>query len=159
MGKSVRVGHWGYPLPFTNLQRFTEEPILLTPIRKVIFEHLDMEVLYDPNAKTTIVYHVYCRAMERKPCSVANGSFFRVTRNLEDFSRTAHPSWTNSSCEACSRCSVQKSVLCSCLWVFFINSQAKFIRESFWISCWVLITVPYISSNWYCILFGGRAKI
>ncbi len=70
------------PLPFTNLKRFTEEPILLTPIGKIIFEHLDMEVLYDPNAKTAVVYYVYCRAMERRPCGIANDRSFKVTQIL-----------------------------------------------------------------------------
>ncbi len=52
---------------------------MLTPIGKIIFEHLDMEVLYDPNAKMAIVYYVYCRAMERRPCGIANDRFFKVT--------------------------------------------------------------------------------
>ncbi len=57
VGKSVRFGHWGYPLP-------TLEPTLLPPIGKIIFEQLDMEVLYDPNAKTAIVSYVYYRIKE-----------------------------------------------------------------------------------------------
>ncbi len=57
---------------------------MLTPIREIIFEHFDMEVLYDPNAKTVIVYYVYCRAMERRPCGIVNGRFFKVTQNLEE---------------------------------------------------------------------------
>ncbi len=40
-----------------------------------------MAVLYDPNAKTVIVY--YYRTIERRPSGVANGRFFKVTRNLE----------------------------------------------------------------------------
>ncbi len=57
---------------------------MLTPIGKIIFEHLDMEVLYDPNAKSAIVFYVYCRAMERRPCGIPNGHFFRVTQILEE---------------------------------------------------------------------------
>ncbi len=57
---------------------------MLTPIGKIIFEHLDMEVLYDTNAKTAIVYYVYCRAMEKRPCGIANGRFFKVTQILEE---------------------------------------------------------------------------
>ncbi len=41
---------------FTNLCQFGLVPILLTPIGEVLFEHLDMAVLYDPNAKTAVVY-------------------------------------------------------------------------------------------------------
>ncbi len=59
---------------------------MLTPIGKIIFEHLDMEVSYDPNAKTAIVYYVYCRAMERRPCGIANDRSFKVTQILEEFS-------------------------------------------------------------------------
>ncbi len=57
---------------------------MLTPIGKIIFEHLDMEVLYDPNAKTDIVYYVYSRALERRPCGIVNGRFFKVKQNLEE---------------------------------------------------------------------------
>ncbi len=57
---------------------------MLTPIGKIVFKHLDMEVLYDPNAKTAIVYYVYCRVMERRPCGIANDCFFKVTQILEE---------------------------------------------------------------------------
>ncbi len=57
---------------------------MLPPIGKIIFEHLDMEVLYDPNATTVIVYYVYCRAIERRPCGIASGRFFKVIQNLKE---------------------------------------------------------------------------
>ncbi len=57
---------------------------MLTPIGKIIFEPLDMEVLYVPNAKTAIVYYVYCKAMERRPCGITNDCFFKVTQILEE---------------------------------------------------------------------------
>ncbi len=57
---------------------------MLTPIGEVIFQHLDMAVLYDPNGETEIVYYVYYRTIERRGSGVANGRFFKVTRNLED---------------------------------------------------------------------------
>ncbi len=56
---------------------------MLTPIGKVIFQHFYMAVLYDPNAKTAIVSYVYYRTIERRPRGVANGQFFKVTRNFE----------------------------------------------------------------------------
>ncbi len=56
---------------------------MLTPIGDAFFEHLDMEVLYTPKEKTAIVYYVYYRTIEIRPSGVANGRFFRVTRNLE----------------------------------------------------------------------------
>ncbi len=56
---------------------------MLTPIGDVIFEHLNMKVLYNPKEKTAIVYYVYYRTIERRPSGVANGRFFRVTQNLE----------------------------------------------------------------------------
>ncbi len=57
---------------------------MLTPIGKITFKHLDMAVLYNPNANTAIVYYVYCRAMGRRSCGIANGRFFKVTQNLEE---------------------------------------------------------------------------
>ncbi len=57
---------------------------MLTPIGKIVLEHLEMEVLYDPNTQTAIVYYVYCRAMGRRPCGLANGRFFKVTQNFEE---------------------------------------------------------------------------
>ncbi len=57
---------------------------MLTPIGKITFKHLDMEVLYDTNAKTAIVYYAYCRAMERRPCGIANDRFFKVTEILDE---------------------------------------------------------------------------
>ncbi len=56
---------------------------MLTPIGDVIFEHLGMDVLYNPKKKTVIVYYVYYRTIERRPSGVANGRFFRTTQNLE----------------------------------------------------------------------------
>ncbi len=54
-------------------------PVRPTPIGKVIFQHLDMAVLYDPNAKTASISYVYYRTIE----SGDNGQFFKVTRNFE----------------------------------------------------------------------------
>ncbi len=68
---------------FTNFWQFRQVPILLTHIWDVIFQHLDMAVLYDPNAKTAIVYYVLCRTIDRRQSGVANGRFFRVTQNPE----------------------------------------------------------------------------
>ncbi len=42
-------------------------PVLPMPIGKVIFQHLDMAVLYDPNAKTASISYVYYRTIERRP--------------------------------------------------------------------------------------------
>ncbi len=56
---------------------------MLTPIGDVLFDHLNMEVLYDPNTKTATVDYVYYRTIERKPSGIANGRFFKVTQNLE----------------------------------------------------------------------------
>ncbi len=56
---------------------------MLTPIGDVIFEHLDMEVLYNPKEKTSIVYYVFYRTIEIRPSGVANGRFFRVTQKFE----------------------------------------------------------------------------
>ncbi len=58
-------------------------PVLPTPIGKVIFQHLDMEALCDPNAETASISYVYYRTIERGPRGVANGQFFKVTRNFE----------------------------------------------------------------------------
>ncbi len=57
---------------------------MLTPIGEILFDHLDMEVLYDPNERTAIIYYVYCRTIERGPSAVANSRFFKVTRDLEE---------------------------------------------------------------------------
>ncbi len=57
---------------------------MLTPIGKITFKHLRMAVLYNPNAKTAVVYYVYCRAMERRPCGIANDRSFKVTQILEE---------------------------------------------------------------------------
>ncbi len=57
---------------------------MLTPIGEVLFEHLDLAVLYAPDEKTAIVYYVYYRTIERRPSGIANGRFFKVTRNLEE---------------------------------------------------------------------------
>ncbi len=57
---------------------------MLTPIGEVLFEHLDLAVLYDPDEKTAIVYYVYYRTIERRPSGIANGRFLKVTRNLEE---------------------------------------------------------------------------
>ncbi len=54
---------------------------MLTPIGEILFDHLDLAVLYVPDEKTAIVYYVYCRTI---PFGVAHGHFFRVTRNLEE---------------------------------------------------------------------------
>ncbi len=56
---------------------------MLTHIGEVLFEHLDMAVLYDPNTKTAIVYYVLCCTIDRRPSGVANCRFFRVTQNPE----------------------------------------------------------------------------
>ncbi len=58
-------------------------PISLTHIGKVIFEHLDTAVLYNPNEKTAVAYYVYYRTVGRKPSGLANGRIFNVIRNLE----------------------------------------------------------------------------
>ncbi len=58
-------------------------PVLPTPIGKVIFQHLDMAVLYVPNAKTASISYVYYRTIERRPRGVANGQFLKVTGNCE----------------------------------------------------------------------------
>ncbi len=55
---------------------------MLTPIGKITFKHLRMAVLYNPNAKPAVVYYVYCRAMERRPCGIANDRSFKVTQIL-----------------------------------------------------------------------------
>ncbi len=57
---------------------------MLTPIGEILFDHLDLAVLYDPGEKTAIVHYVYCRTIERIPFGLAHGHFFRVTRNLEE---------------------------------------------------------------------------
>ncbi len=57
---------------------------MLTPIGEILFEQLELAVLYDPDEKTAIVYYVYYRSIERRPSGIANGRFFMVTRNLEE---------------------------------------------------------------------------
>ncbi len=57
---------------------------MLTPIGEVLFEHLDLAVLYAPDEKTAIVYYVNYRTIERRSSGIANGRFFTVTRNLEE---------------------------------------------------------------------------
>ncbi len=57
---------------------------MLTPIGEIIFDHLELAVLYDPDEKTAIVYYVYYRSIERRPSGIANGRFFKVKRNLEE---------------------------------------------------------------------------
>ncbi len=60
---------------------------MLTPIGEILFDHLDLAVLYDPDKKTAIVHYVYCRTIERIPFGLAHSHFFRVTRNLEEHIR------------------------------------------------------------------------
>ncbi len=55
---------------------------MLTPIGEILFDHLDLAVLYDPDEKTAIVYYVYYRSIERRPSGIATGRFFKVTRTL-----------------------------------------------------------------------------
>ncbi len=57
---------------------------MLTPIGEILFDQLELAVLYDPDEKTAIVYYVYYRSIERRPSGIANGRFFMVTRNLEE---------------------------------------------------------------------------
>ncbi len=61
---------------------------MLTPIGEILFGHLELAVLYDPDEKTAIVYYVYYRSVERRPSGIANGRFFKVTRNLEELFST-----------------------------------------------------------------------
>ncbi len=57
---------------------------MLTPIGEILFEQLELAVLYDPDEKTAIVYYVYYKSIERRPSGIANGRFYKVTRNLEE---------------------------------------------------------------------------
>ncbi len=57
---------------------------MLTPIGEILFDHLELAVLYDPDEKTTIVYYVHYRSIERRPSGIATGRFFKVIRNLEE---------------------------------------------------------------------------